>query len=207
VRGSLGALTCAFQAEDYLVQLRRDILAQYVNGSGLDWIVFWPYDEGGCGCRDDWPWGGKGFPRISTAVMEMARSMYPKLRTVASTWVFDKPVVNGSEYVGLDEFIKAKTKASPGRQRRSAAASLVYFISDSPSKYPKQRLNDAAAHGEPRPRPRPSTSSWWTTTRTSRAGLSSHGCCHLDALAHYSSSAMIYKKYNEGCLNDSTDHG
>jgi hypothetical protein len=68
VRGNLGALTCAKKGEDYLVELNVRMMKEYVNASGLDWIVFWPYDEGGCGCSDDWPWGGKGFPRISSQV-------------------------------------------------------------------------------------------------------------------------------------------
>ena len=68
VRGNLGALTCAEKGQDYLVELNIEMMKHYVNASGLDWIVFWPYDEGGCGCSDDWPWGGKGFPRISSQV-------------------------------------------------------------------------------------------------------------------------------------------
>jgi hypothetical protein len=105
VRGDLGALTCPFKGRDYLLGIMRTELEWY-RDIGLDWIVFWPYDEGGCGCHDDWPWGGKGFPRISSQVATMARRIYPKLRSIVSTWTFDKPVVNGSEYDGMDRFIK-----------------------------------------------------------------------------------------------------
>jgi hypothetical protein len=42
----------------------------------------------------------------------MARGMYPAIRSIVSTWVFDKPVVNGSEYEGLDGFIKAEKARS-----------------------------------------------------------------------------------------------
>ena len=40
-----------------------------------------------------------------------------------STWVFDKPVVNGSEYAGMDKFIKAERSAS------AAGASNFSFAS------------------------------------------------------------------------------
>ena len=31
----------------------------------------------------------------------MGRELYPNLKTVVSTWCFDKPVINGSEYAGM----------------------------------------------------------------------------------------------------------
>ena len=40
-----------------------------------------------------------------------------------STWVFNKPVVNGSEYAGMDKFIKAERSAS------AAGASNFSFAS------------------------------------------------------------------------------
>jgi len=98
VRGNLGALSCAAEGHEYLVDLNKKLLGHYAD-VGIDWLVYWPYDEGGCGCHDDWPWGGKGFPRISTRMTEMAMEIFPDIKTIASTWVFDKPVVNGSEHV------------------------------------------------------------------------------------------------------------
>ena len=102
-------MTLHIGRSSYILALRRKEIEVYKD-IGLDWIVFWPYDEGGCGCHDDWPWGGKGFPRIASQVATMAREIYPKLQTVVSTWCFDKPVVNGSEYAGMDAFIKAEAK-------------------------------------------------------------------------------------------------
>jgi hypothetical protein len=57
-------------------------------------------DDGGCGCEDDWPWGGRGFPRLSSKMAAEARSVFPALKMVVSTWCFDKPIINGSEYEG-----------------------------------------------------------------------------------------------------------
>ena len=70
---------------------------------GLDFMMVWPYDEGGCGCDDDWPWGGKGYPRLASKMQRMATELYPNIWALISTWLFDKPVVNASEYAGLDQ--------------------------------------------------------------------------------------------------------
>ncbi len=53
-RGNLGALTCPFKGHEYLLTIIKTELEWYQD-IGLDWLVFWPYDEGGCGCHDDWP--------------------------------------------------------------------------------------------------------------------------------------------------------
>ena len=99
VRGHFGALSCGFKGADYLLKIRRQAFGG-LKDIGLDWIVSWPYDDGGCGCEDDWPWGGRGFPRLSSRMAAEARSVFPALKMVVSTWCFDKPVVNGSEYEG-----------------------------------------------------------------------------------------------------------
>ena len=61
-----------------MVELNRKLLLQYKD-IGIDWLVWWPCDEGGCGCHEDWPWGGKDFPRISTEMTAMAMEIYPKV--------------------------------------------------------------------------------------------------------------------------------
>lgn len=67
---------------------------------GIDCIVTWPYDEGGCGCENCRPWGAKGYPRTCRAMYEAAKTLYPDIRMILSTWVFDVPVDEG-EYEGL----------------------------------------------------------------------------------------------------------
>ena len=131
VRGDLGALSCPFHGRDYLLGIIRTELEWYKD-IGLDWIVFWPYDEGGCGCTHDWPWGGKGFPRISSQVATMARTIYPRLQSIVSTWIFDKPVVNGSEYEGMDAFIKAEKGRSPSKTASNFSFAMVDDHGDFP---------------------------------------------------------------------------
>ena len=120
VRGHFGALSCGFKGEKYLVGIRRQAFLK-LKDIGLDWIVSWPYDDGGCGCDEDWPWGGKGFPRLSSKMAVEARSVFPTLKMVVSTWCFDTPVVNSSEYEGMDAFIKREITASGGASNFSFA--------------------------------------------------------------------------------------
>ena len=68
---------------------------QHINeqatGEGLDFIVHWPYDEGGCACADCQPWGSRGFLQLSRDVTRLGKEYFPHLKTVLSTWMFDTP--------------------------------------------------------------------------------------------------------------------
>ena len=70
---------------------------------GLDAVVFWPYDEGGCGCTECWPWGAKGFPKLCRDLSTIAKEKYPGMQVVVSTWVYDTPVAG--EWEGLSKFL------------------------------------------------------------------------------------------------------
>ena len=101
VRGDLGFLTCADSGAEYLSALSAEMLGTF---DALDTIIFWPYDEGGCGCGADWPWGARGFPRISAAVLAEARTHFPELQAILSTWMFDQPAAG--EFDGLDDYLR-----------------------------------------------------------------------------------------------------
>ena len=66
----------------------------------------------------------------------MARSIYPSLKSIVSTWVFDKPVVNGSEYEGMDSFIKAEKAHSP-----SGASNFSFAMVDDHGDFPRWPLD------------------------------------------------------------------
>lgn len=59
------------------------------NGILLDFICFWPYDEGGCGCEKCTPWGGRGYLMSCKALMEAAKAHNPNMEVILSTWMFD----------------------------------------------------------------------------------------------------------------------
>jgi hypothetical protein len=70
---------------------------------GLDAVEFWPYDEGGCGCADCWPWGARGYPSLCRDLSRIARDKYPGIKIILSTWTFDTPPAG--EWEGLERFI------------------------------------------------------------------------------------------------------
>jgi hypothetical protein len=66
---------------------------------GLDYLIAWPYDEGGCGCSPCWPWGAAGYPHLFREVADLARQKHPGIRRVLSTWMYDTPPAG--EWEGL----------------------------------------------------------------------------------------------------------
>ena len=104
VRGHLGFLTCAHTGRAYLEEAGSALLSNF-SAFPLDVLLFWPYDDGGCGCSVDWPWGGRGFPNISAAILQAARAQNPALKAVISTWMYDQPVAG--EFDGLDAYLRS----------------------------------------------------------------------------------------------------
>lgn len=76
-------------ARDYLRTLWIKIFEQYTD-IGLDYVMTWPYDEGGCGCAKCYPWGGNGFLRLSDQVHREMLRFYPDAKFILSTWYFDE---------------------------------------------------------------------------------------------------------------------
>lgn len=55
-RGNFGANLCPAKPEAWALLLKLyDGLLDEFKEVGLDYFVFWPYDEGGCACQDCWP--------------------------------------------------------------------------------------------------------------------------------------------------------
>lgn len=72
---------------------------------GLDYIMTWPYDEGGCGCEKCRPWGANMYCTGSRGVRDVALKYYPDAKFILSTWCFDVASDEG-EYSGLYERMK-----------------------------------------------------------------------------------------------------
>jgi hypothetical protein len=104
-RGDLGVNCCPGKPEghEYLMKLYGRLFDEFKD-IGLDFLVCWPYDEGGCGCSNCWPWGVKGFPSMSRDLALLARNSHPHLKLVLSTWVYDTPPAG--EWAGLAELLK-----------------------------------------------------------------------------------------------------
>ena len=70
---------------------------------GVDYIMFWPYDQGGCGCPQCKPWGSNGYLVAARPIAEQARRLFPKAQIILSTWLFD-----AQEWEGLSAAFAAK---------------------------------------------------------------------------------------------------
>lgn len=72
---------------------------------GLEYIVTWPYDEGGCGCKDCRPWGARGYLNASIELRAEVQKLYPDAKFIISAWAFDVPDDEG-EFEGLYQRLK-----------------------------------------------------------------------------------------------------
>lgn len=90
--GNFGVNLCPSKpaARQLLLKTWEQLLDRFAD-PGLDFVSYWPYDEGGCGCKDCWPWGGRGYLSLARSVSEIVRKKYPHIQVIVSTWTFDTP--------------------------------------------------------------------------------------------------------------------
>jgi hypothetical protein len=105
-RGNSGNPICPSKpaGRAYILENTRQLFER-LQDVGLDFLVHWPYDEGGCACEDCKPWGSNGFLRLSHDLTELGREFFPGLKAVLSTWMFDTPPEG--EWQGLSEALSA----------------------------------------------------------------------------------------------------
>ncbi|MBQ9393067.1 MAG: hypothetical protein IJU18_03635, partial [Oscillospiraceae bacterium] len=91
-RGWAGRNLCPSKpgALEYLRGIWLKCLEQFTD-IGLDYVLSWPYDEGGCGCAACAPWGANGFDKLSRVLAQDARRLYPGVKFLYATWTFDVP--------------------------------------------------------------------------------------------------------------------
>lgn len=92
-------------AVEHLRTIWRAKFEQFLD-IGLDFIHTWPYDEGGCCCKDCWPWGARKYGDIAIAFHDEAMKYYPNAKYIVSTWCFDELGDKWGEYEGLYERLK-----------------------------------------------------------------------------------------------------
>ena len=107
-RGDAGARICPSNPAGlaYLSKVLDQYLAGYED-LGIDYAVTFPYDAGGCGCADCWPWGARGFVTISKEFYRLAQARYPGCRRILATWCFDVLEEPDGEYDGLARLLAA----------------------------------------------------------------------------------------------------
>lgn len=133
-RGNSGHPICPSIPEGraYIMDNTRKLFEK-LSGTGLDALVFWPYDEGGCACEKCSPWGSNAYLKLSRDMAELARSYFPNLKTVLSTWMFDTPPEG--EWQGLSDYLAADGKW------------LDYILADAHEDFPRYPL-DVAVPGK-----------------------------------------------------------
>lgn len=114
---SPGVLAHSAKGQPYLNSIWGRILRRVAyNGLSLDHLIAWPYDWGGCGCTQDWPWGSVGFPRFSSEMVSNAREWgHPNAQGTLSTWRFESN--SPDEYAGLDAWLRANNTSAGDKAR------------------------------------------------------------------------------------------
>ncbi|NUM52781.1 MAG: hypothetical protein HUU46_03975 [Candidatus Hydrogenedentes bacterium] len=131
-RGNSGHPICPSVPEGHAYLMRNARrLYEELSDVGLDIVVFWPYDEGGCACAKCAPWGSNGYLNISRDFAELGRNYFPNLKSVLSTWMFDTPPEG--EWQGLADSL------AKGNEW------LDYILADSHEDFPRYPLD----HGVP----------------------------------------------------------
>ncbi|MBQ8309551.1 MAG: hypothetical protein IJX80_00880 [Clostridia bacterium] len=129
MRGNLGFNVCLSKpgAMEYMRTVWQEQLT-CVEGFGLDYVLTWPYDEGGCGCKNCRPWGANKYLDGVKYLHDTVRDQYPEAKFIVSTWAFDDPVDEG-EYAGLY------------RRLDGDMAWVDYLMVDSHGEFPTYVLN------------------------------------------------------------------
>ncbi|MFX0101226.1 MAG: hypothetical protein ACFFCS_16755 [Candidatus Hodarchaeota archaeon] len=127
-RGYYGVRICPSHEEGrtYLLRLWEEFWDEF-SDVNIDYVEFWPYDEGGCGCEQCWPWGYRGFLDLSRDAFHTAKQRLPDIKCILSTWMFDTP--EAGEWAGLSKAL------SSDRERW-----VDYIMADSHEDFPRYPL-------------------------------------------------------------------
>lgn len=106
MRGDIGRNLCLSLpgAVEYMKKLLTGLLGKF-RDTKPDYVMSWPYDEGGCNCENCRPWGANGYLRGVNLLRECVRETIGDAKFVISTWAFDEPEGQG-EFAGLFQALK-----------------------------------------------------------------------------------------------------
>jgi hypothetical protein len=102
----------------------------------VDFLILWPYDQGGCCCARCAPYGGNGFVRIGEQIAQLARELFPEVQIILSTWLFDAGV-NQNEWATLATRFAARP------------AWVQYIMADAHNAFPAFPLTHGVPGGLP----------------------------------------------------------
>ena len=119
---------------DLILRWRAEVL-DALSGVNFDFLVIWPYDQGGCTCAACAPWGSNGYLKVAEPLARLLRERYPKAKLVLSTWYFDQ--FTRSEWEGLARAFQTK----PGW--------VDYLLADDAGSFPAYPLQHGMPGGLP----------------------------------------------------------
>lgn len=76
------------QGESLLLSSFNELMTRFAS-VGLDYIMLWPYDQGGCTCEHCYPWGAGGFYKLAKKQARIAKKHFPNIEIILSCWRFD----------------------------------------------------------------------------------------------------------------------
>lgn len=137
-RGLVGPRVCPSHpaGREYLRRMLESFLQGYQD-IGLDYVAAFPYDAGGCGCKQCWPWGARGYLEISRDLSAIAKRRYPGCKFILATWCFDVREESDGEYDGLQAALEQD------------AGWVDYLMADAHEDFPCWPLEHGAPGGVP----------------------------------------------------------
>jgi len=128
-RGNSGHPICPSNPEGHAYLMdNAGRLYEKLSDVGLDILVHWPYDEGGCACEQCRPWGSNGYLKLSRDLTQLGRKYFPNMKSVLSTWLFDTPPEG--EWQGLADALKQEN------------GYVDYILADSHEDFPRYPLDN-----------------------------------------------------------------
>ncbi len=76
------------EGKEYLRKQFGNLCRNFYAELQLDSLCFWPYDQGGCGCKDCAPWATQTYPELCVELEKILKSLLPDCRTIVSAWMF-----------------------------------------------------------------------------------------------------------------------
>jgi len=90
---------------EYLLEI-NSVIAERLSKIGIDYLIFFPYDEGGCSCEKCAPWGGNGYYRYAKRLYFDLKKYLPDAKAMLATWHFDKGFNDKRDFPFLDRAIR-----------------------------------------------------------------------------------------------------
>ena len=131
-RGNAGFNVCPAKpgAMEYLLEYRKKQVSE-LDGIKLDYLSYFPYDEGGCNCGKCRPWGGNGFLKLIERYTPLNKANSPNAKTIVCTWLFDD-----DDWKGLYKWLEKSDLAD-------------YILADSHGDFPKYPLEHPVPRNVP----------------------------------------------------------